>query len=1238
MKPVSLELAGLQSYREAQSIDFTKLCDAGVFGIFGPTGSGKSTILDAMTLALYGKVERAVKDTQGIMNQAEDTLSVAFTFELNDADKPRRYRVERQFKRSGDISVKNTVSRLIRIEDDGAPVVIADKMSEVNARVESILGLTMDDFTRAVVLPQGKFAEFLSLKGSERRQMLQRLFNLEHYGDLLSAKVAARFKETEAALRQIAAEQQGLGDASAQALASAEERLKEATAHASAQRQLLQEGEARFEERKQVRQWLQEKAALEGERERLKQRDAEIGRRERQLQLGEQAERLRPYLEAWEAARETLRASEMRLMEAAGQAQLAAEACGRAEQAAEAARQLLNAEEGPLLVHLAQLEKAQRMQAELSGLRQAEQELSRRLQDAAQRMEAAAAQCRKEEETLQKALRRQSELKEELKNIPVTAAERERLQAAFAAKQQLDRLRAQLKDWAEQRVDHELQLEKLARREIELAAAHVERLQALEPHLARLAEEMRRLRRVEAVSAELIRQLPAAIGRAREADREREARRLAALLAERLTPGAACPVCGSTHHPAPAHAAADAGDGGEAARLEELLKAAQETEFAARQLALRLDAVLRRAQSVLPRQAARLIAEALRSADDAPPASSAFAPPEAIAGMAAGIAAVSEAASEAAAARETGAEAAWETSAVAGAFAAIVRQREQAAAREAAASRRLEEVAREIVAALQDPQQSAANGSADSDEVSSRSRLLSENRQAEQALLKARRMIEEGQSAARELERLLQRCAQDILSLSGEKQDVFSRMRAQLPIALAAREKEHAAKLQLAGAETSWRKQFPSLSPGAVDAEMNRMAELERQAEQLRERIEKSETFIDGLQRQMASSRQNLAELEKEHVQLAAERSAIALRAEEKERDLKELIGSQDADELTAKAKARLAMLRRAEQERKNELEAARAKLQEAGQRHSAAREAHISAAAALEKAEERWRSALARSAFATPEEVKAAYVTEAQKEAWTAEVQRHKEAARQISAALLRLDELLGGRNMSDEEWIAEQERIRSLREAAERALEARAKAERDLEELAQKHRKWVELENRRESLEQLHERLGKLQSVLRANAFVEFIAEEQLMQVSRAASERLGQLTRRRYALEVDSGGGFVIRDDANGGIRRPVTTLSGGETFLASLALALALSAQIQLRGRYPLEFFFLDEGFGTLDPDLLETVVSSLERLHMERLTVGVISHVPELKMRLPRRLIVHPAEPGGRGSRISIETL
>ena len=119
--------------------------------------------------------------------------------------------------------------------------------------------------------------------------------------------------------------------------------------------------------------------------------------------------------------------------------------------------------------------------------------------------------------------------------------------------------------------------------------------------------------------------------------------------------------------------------------------------------------------------------------------------------------------------------------------------------------------------------------------------------------------------------------------------------------------------------------------------------------------------------------------------------------------------------------------------------------------------------------------------------------------------------------------------------------------------------------------------------------------------------MAEEQLINVALDASQRLGELTQYKYGLEVDSEGGFIIRDDGNGGLRRPVGSLSGGETFLTSLALALALSSQIQLRGQYPLEFFFLDEGFGTLDGYLLEIVINSLERLHSQNMTIGIISH-------------------------------
>ncbi|MEB9898153.1 SMC family ATPase, partial [Bacillus cereus] len=217
MKPIELRLAGLQSYREEQRIDFEKLCETGLFGIFGPTGSGKSSILDAMTLALYGKVERAAGGTQGILNQMENTVSVSFTFALHGAGSKRTFRVERRFKRTGDVTVGSTLTRFIELRPEG-DIVLADKLADVNRCVEEQIGLKMDDFTRAVVLPQGKFAEFLSLKGSERRQMLQRLFSLEKYGDELAARLARRVKETDVRLKTCLAERQGLGDASEEAV------------------------------------------------------------------------------------------------------------------------------------------------------------------------------------------------------------------------------------------------------------------------------------------------------------------------------------------------------------------------------------------------------------------------------------------------------------------------------------------------------------------------------------------------------------------------------------------------------------------------------------------------------------------------------------------------------------------------------------------------------------------------------------------------------------------------------------------------------------------------------------------------------------------------------------------------------------------------------------------------------------------------------------------------------------
>ena len=112
--------------------------------------------------------------------------------------------------------------------------------------------------------------------------------------------------------------------------------------------------------------------------------------------------------------------------------------------------------------------------------------------------------------------------------------------------------------------------------------------------------------------------------------------------------------------------------------------------------------------------------------------------------------------------------------------------------------------------------------------------------------------------------------------------------------------------------------------------------------------------------------------------------------------------------------------------------------------------------------------------------------------------------------------------------------------------------------------------------------------------------------------------------------SGGDFTVVDHWQADQERPAKTLSGGETFVASLALALALAERLpELRSAAAssLESLFLDEGFGTLDAETLETVIEALEGLRSEERMVGVITHVPELTDRIEQRIIVRKSPSG-----------
>ena len=148
-----------------------------------------------------------------------------------------------------------------------------------------------------------------------------------------------------------------------------------------------------------------------------------------------------------------------------------------------------------------------------------------------------------------------------------------------------------------------------------------------------------------------------------------------------------------------------------------------------------------------------------------------------------------------------------------------------------------------------------------------------------------------------------------------------------------------------------------------------------------------------------------------------------------------------------------------------------------------------------------------------------------------------------------------------------------------------------------------------------------------LAANRFEKWLLDAAVHQLVRGASEVLGELSGGAYALAVDArSGGFLVVDHTNASQTRPARTLSGGETFLASLALALALAdllgSQLAATGPARLDALFLDEGFGTLDPDTLDVVATALDELATTRnRMVGVATHVRELAERLPVRFEV-----------------
>ena len=527
MRLHSLELTAIGPYATPQRIDFERLAGSGLFLLEGPTGAGKTTILDAITFALYGGLsgdgagrDRLHSDFAG--PGVEPSVTLEFSV------RGQRYLIHRvpeyqRLKKRGDgFTLQATRVHLQRLEG-GRWVSQSSGKDEVGELITDAIGLSRAQFTQVMLLPQGEFAKFLASSDDKRRELLTKLFGTELY-DRITAELEQRSRAATGARREAAvqigtaaaaaAEAAGLDAAAREELlglsrADRATRLKELDAGLATAIELNEQARGVAAERlaaargaadRETRQ-AELTARLAGALERLAAHEAtrpeHAGRVER-LAAARRAEPVRPLLAGLEEAR-AVRAA------VAGPAVV--DGCDTAEQAVAGAEQAV-----------AGAELAERAAAELEHLARQEAALPERETELAGLGDAATAAA---DLAGRLELARQ-QLPERIETVTARLGEARLAEAGLA-------------DALSQRAVAAGQLDAASR-------------------AAELAEQHAGLDAAARAAIDTHQELVGAYQQAMAARLEN----MAAELADRLSAGEACPVCGSTEHPEPAESLEDA--------------------------------------------------------------------------------------------------------------------------------------------------------------------------------------------------------------------------------------------------------------------------------------------------------------------------------------------------------------------------------------------------------------------------------------------------------------------------------------------------------------------------------------------------------------------------------------------------------------------------------------------------------------------------------------------------------
>lgn len=1210
MQILKLSFENINSLKGAWTIDFQAPdFRSGIFAIVGPTGSGKTTILDAICLALYGHTPRIGSITQNaneVMNRDCDSCRSSLEFQTLSG----RYRAtwsqkkQKNFDKTGKYG--QVVSTMEKFEDGcWIPITDGSKVTSKKQEVQKIIGLSFDQFKRSVMLSQGDFAAFLKSKPNERAQTLEQITGTQIYS-LLSTKVYDLAEEQKKLFEDKQREVElspVLDDA---VVLTKQEQLKGITEEAK----VLETQISKIEKESR---WISETAELrnqflrvKAELERLKENRNEFFRKENVVRLAEHAQNILPIFNTL-VDKQSLREDSIKEKSAAENELVnATKSLKEKDFNFKAAEEALNNENLQKPKKLALFSQIEFLDAEISPLikssRLAQEEkikLENETSDCKDHLNKAKEDIRKLEEDREKRdLERKEDIKgaflyqrkDELRDCKITA---ETLSAALAdaegkADKASETVKSQEKEAEALRIRKEkiasvIEADKVLLKEAEKRLSEIldgktldeltqeqlsfseqiPLLEAVKSALKAVCDQKEEIVRQEDVmqrdSAELDnwsskkegyeKEIQSLTSRQEELEALVQIDELTKVRAE-LKEGEPCPVCGSLEHPFAANLPPEVATAKErlAVVKEESTDLQKNQKEADRKIDVLKDRIL---------VSEKRLKELRKNLDLA---------------------------------------------------------EEELTLKCGRAGLTREGVTEEAAAVLITKKESLL--------IDIKKRIA----KARDAESKAAAAKEKIAGTTEELHR-----AEMVFSNAQTK---FESAKSLLAQAQTGREK---ARTEL---EQFWRKTAKEYGSVITDGELfahnpelfkrwiAKAAKYEELLESCRE-IENSLAIKKGTLPGLVESVERLEKSSREKSDQAAELQT-ELKTKQLQRD--KLFGTKLV-EIERKAYERLlSQLAEAKDQAYENLSKARSVQAAAEQRLKTAEQRSAEAEKNLLSAKTEWTDALKKEKFESEEDWRRARLDSEAINALHKEITDYKAQSRSAADRFSEADKKLAekeSQKLTDKSLEVLEAEKREASAEKEKLLEQKGELQKELKTDEEARIKRAGIEDELKKLKHqvaVWDRLNTLVGSSSGDKYRRYVQSLVLLTLLKNANVELTKL-HSRYRL-AKGGGDMEIKviDSDLADQERPTDNLSGGETFIVSLALALGLAQMASNNVR--IDSLFLDEGFGTLDDDSLEKALNALSSLNAQGKTVGLISHVDQIKERIPSKIVVkRSAQPG-----------